>query len=268
MSGIVNVSSGWHAVDDNAAEVARYLETASRMLAGMKHKSLDMLKLSNGDSVLDVGWGLGHDAEAILADTHGRVVGIDSSQELFSKAIDRTQALTPRPEFYVGDALALSFEENTFDGCRIDRALQHLKTPAQAVAEMVRVTRPQGRVSIFDTDWHTLAIAGGDVAVAQAVTHQMAFVASSQGDIGRRLVQLLIDAGCEDVDMEAGVLMVRDLATADFALHIRSSLEAAIIDGAIPRDAGERWWEAVQELDARGGFVATITEVICGATVR
>ena len=79
---------------------------------------------------------------------------------------------------------------------------------------------------------------------------------------------MLIDAGCEDVDVKAEVLMVRDLATADFALHIRSSLEATIIDGAIPRDAGERWWQAVQELDARGGFVTTITEVICGATVR
>ena len=72
MSGIVNVSSGWHAVDDNAAEVARYLETASRMLAGMKRKSLDMLKLSNGVSVLDVGCGLGHDAEAILAEIGGK----------------------------------------------------------------------------------------------------------------------------------------------------------------------------------------------------
>jgi hypothetical protein len=33
MSGTVNESSGWRAVDDDAAEVARYLETASRLLA-------------------------------------------------------------------------------------------------------------------------------------------------------------------------------------------------------------------------------------------
>jgi ubiquinone/menaquinone biosynthesis C-methylase UbiE len=267
MSGIVNDSSGWRAVDDDAASVARYLETASKMLAMMKRKSIEMLRLSKGVSLLDVGCGLGQDAELILAETGGRVVGIDASQELIMKATDRTQMLTPRPEFYVGDALALQFDDNTFDACRIDRVLQHLQAPAQAVAEMVRVTRPQGRVSAFDTDWHTLCITGGDIAVAQAVTRQRAFIASSQGDIGRRLVQLLADAGCDDVEVVVDVLLVRDLATANFALHLRSTLEAAISDGAVMRDAGEQWWDAVQALDARGQFFASVNEVICGATV-
>jgi cyclopropane fatty-acyl-phospholipid synthase-like methyltransferase len=61
MSGIVTDSSGWRAVDDDAAEVARYLETATRLLAVAKRRSIDMLRLSNGASVLDVGCGLGHD---------------------------------------------------------------------------------------------------------------------------------------------------------------------------------------------------------------
>lgn len=127
MSGIVTDSSGWRTVDDDAAEVARYLETATRLLAVVKRRSIDMLRLSNGASVLDVGCGLGHDAEAILAETGdaGRVVGIDASQELITKAIDRTQLLAHRPEFHVGDALALEFDDNTFDACRIDRVLQH-----------------------------------------------------------------------------------------------------------------------------------------------
>ena len=34
------------------------------------------------------------------------------------------------------------------------------------------------------------------------------------------------------------------------------------------RDAGEQWWEAVQELDARGQFFASVNNVICVATVR
>ena len=75
MSGIVNASSGWRAVDDDAAEVAGYLETVTRLLAVFKRKSIDMLRLSNSASVLDVGCGLGHDAEAIVAETGGRVVG-------------------------------------------------------------------------------------------------------------------------------------------------------------------------------------------------
>ena len=53
MSGIVTDSSGWRTVDDDAAEVARYLETATRLLAVVKRRSIDMLRLSNGASVLE-----------------------------------------------------------------------------------------------------------------------------------------------------------------------------------------------------------------------
>jgi ubiquinone/menaquinone biosynthesis C-methylase UbiE len=250
--------------------VTRYLELVTRLLDVMKRKSIDMLRLQPGASVLDVGCGLGHDAEAILGAVGpaGRVVGIDTSQDLIEKAIERTQAIFPRPEFRAGDALALEFADNTFDACRTDRVLQHLNDPARAVMEMVRVTRPGGRVSALDVDWHTLAIAGGDITVAQAIARQHAFIASSQGDIGRRLVQLLMDAGCDDVDVDAEVCLLRDLGTANFALHIRSMLEAAITGGAIARDMGEAWWEAVQELDARGRFFASVNGVICAGTVR
>jgi len=61
---------------------------------------------------------------------------------------------------------------------------------------------------------------------------------------------------------------LRDLNTANFALHIRGTLDAAMTDGAIAREAGEQWWEAVQELDARGQFLATVNNLIYVATVR
>jgi len=270
MSGIVTSSSGWRAVDSDSVEIARYLELSTRLLDVMKRKSIDMLKLQPGYSVLDVGCGVGHDAEAILAIVWpaGRVVGIDAGQELIEKAIERTKAKFPRPDFRIGDALALEFADNTFDASRVDRVLQHLNDPALAIAEMVRVTRPGGRVAALEPDWHTMIIAGGDVEVAQAVTHRFASVRVSQGNIGRRLVQLLLDAGCENADVDAEVLLLRDLGTANYVMHIRTTLEAAMADGAITPDKGEAWWTAVQELDARGQFFASVNGVICGGTIR
>jgi ubiquinone/menaquinone biosynthesis C-methylase UbiE len=119
----------------------------------------------------------------------GRVVGIDASQELIAKAIERTRARSRRLEFQVGDALALDFADDTFDACRIDRVLQHLHEPARGVAEMARVTRPGGRLCAHEPDWHTMTIAGGVVTLAQAVARQQSCVATCQGDIGRRLIQ-------------------------------------------------------------------------------
>jgi SAM-dependent methyltransferase len=270
MSGIETGSVGWRAVDNDSGEATRYLELAARVLDVMKRKSIDSLRLQLGAAVLDIGCGLGRDAERMLGAVGpaGRVVGIDASQDLIRQAIERTQATAPRPEFRLGNALALDFDDNTFDACRIDRVLMHLEEPAPAVTEMTRVTRPGGRVSVLDSDWYTLIIAGGDVAVAQAVSRQVACVSIRQGDIGRRLVELMMDAGCDDVDVDAEPLVLRDLGTANDMMYIRRMLEAAIMGGAIARDTGEAWWEAVRELDARGRFFASVTSMICTGTVR
>ena len=263
------MSEAWRRLKRDPEQVIRYLDSATQRLNAMKRKSIDMLRLQPGSSVLDVGCGLGGDAEIIssVVGSTGRVVGIDPDRDLVTKAIERTQAIFPRPEFYVGNALGLEFADNTFNASRTDRVLQHLHDPARAVAEMIRVTRPGGRVSILDVDWHTLSIAGGDIAVAREVTWHTAQVTSRQGDIGRRLIQLLMDARCGDVEVDPNVSLFRRLGTADFILQIRSTLEATISSGAIVREAGEIWWRSVQELDARNCFFASVNIVICAGTV-
>ena len=50
--------------------------------------------------------------------------------------------------------------------------------------------------------------------------------------------------------------------------EIRARLDAAVSDDALSRDAGEAWWDAVRELDARGRFYASVNGVICAGTVR
>jgi hypothetical protein len=41
-----------------------------------------------------------------------------------------------------------------------------------------------------------------------------------------------------------------------------------VTGGAIPHEAGEAWWDAVQELDAADRFYASVNGVICAGTVR
>ena len=45
-------------------------------------------------------------------------------------------------EFQTGDALALPFEDGTFDAARSDRVLMFLNDPQKALSELVRVTKP------------------------------------------------------------------------------------------------------------------------------
>jgi SAM-dependent methyltransferase len=75
--------------------------------------------------------------------------------------------------FSVGDACSLDEPDDSFDAARSERTLQWLVDPAAAVAEMVRVLRPGGRVSLIDTDWSTFTIDVGDDSLAALVRDAM-----------------------------------------------------------------------------------------------
>ena len=112
------------------------------------HRSLAAL-LSPGNSVLDVGCGVGSIAAgvAMRVGPTGRVVGVDRDSALL--AIARSSHSLPNLRFEEGDALKLGYE-NRFDVVSASRVLQWISDPASAVREMARATKPGGRVAILD----------------------------------------------------------------------------------------------------------------------
>lgn len=70
-----------------------------------------------------------------------------------------------------------------------------IRTPVAAVAETARVVRPGGRVSLIDTDWSTFTIDIGDDDLASKVRNAMRTERGRPSNIGRRLAQLLKEAG-------------------------------------------------------------------------
>ena len=101
-----------------------------------------------------------------------------------------------------------------FDGCRIDRVLQHIADPAAAIGEMVRVLRPGGVLVAFDNDWETLTVDSADRALTRTVLNAWCDRFPS-GWIGRRLVALFLHAGLGDVVTYPKTLVLRDLDVAD-----------------------------------------------------
>jgi ubiquinone/menaquinone biosynthesis C-methylase UbiE len=99
-----------------------------------------------GERALDVGTGAGALALA-LAPLVREVVGVDREPALLEKARERAPA---NATFVEGDATALPFPDAAFDLVATLRTLHHIHRPELAVAELVRVTRPQGRVLVVD----------------------------------------------------------------------------------------------------------------------
>ncbi len=103
--------------------------------------------LETGGSAIDVACGTGKLSVA-LADRvgpFGRVVGVDLS----ARMIDRARATSGdivQLEFGVANALALPFEDASFDAATIAFGLRNLVDYEAGFRELARVVRPGGRV--------------------------------------------------------------------------------------------------------------------------
>jgi SAM-dependent methyltransferase len=162
----------------------------------------DRLKLGGGQRLLDVGCGLGEAALALAEDlgNDGEVVGVDVSEEMLRVARAKASAAERRVRFTVGDACALDEPNDYFHAVRCERTLQWLANPLAAVTEMARVVRPDGRISLIDTDWSTFTIDVGDDDLADRVRKAMGTERGRPSNIGRRLRDLVRAVGCEPLD--------------------------------------------------------------------
>jgi ubiquinone/menaquinone biosynthesis C-methylase UbiE len=109
--------------------------------------------VKNGDRVLDVGTGTGSLAAALEASMPAsEVIGVDPSEGFVAYA--QRNAKSARVHFEVGDAQALKFKDASFDNSLALLVLNFVPDHDKAIAEMRRVTRPQGIVSacVWDYD--------------------------------------------------------------------------------------------------------------------
>jgi demethylmenaquinone methyltransferase / 2-methoxy-6-polyprenyl-1,4-benzoquinol methylase len=99
-----------------------------------------------GDLVLDIAAGTGTSSRAFTT-TGARCVACD-----FSRGMLRAGARKPaeRVTFVAGDALALPFADRRFDVVTISFGLRNVAGTDAALAEMLRVTRPGGRLVICE----------------------------------------------------------------------------------------------------------------------
>jgi ubiquinone/menaquinone biosynthesis C-methylase UbiE len=98
------------------------------------------------ERALDAGCGTGALAYAFAAHVR-EVVGVDVSEEYVEAAREHAP---PGCTFEVGDATALAFPYGDFDLVGCLRVLHHVRRPELVVAELARVTRPDGRILLAD----------------------------------------------------------------------------------------------------------------------
>lgn len=98
-----------------------------------------------GESVLDIAAGTGTSSEP-FADAGVRVVPADFSLGMLQ--VGRTR----RPDlgFTAADAMRLPFADASFDAVTMSFGLRNVSDPARALRELLRVTRPGGRLVVCE----------------------------------------------------------------------------------------------------------------------
>ena len=172
---------------------ARLLMGLSGPGTGEEHRmALEMLSIEPGDRVLDVGCGPGNfSRDFAAAASEGLVVGIDASASMLETAV--RESGDPNVAYVRGDAGALPFRDACFDAVCCFAALYLIEQPARALAEIVRVLAPGGRVALLSSCSRGPLPASATNAVVRPLSGVRVFG-------GDELTGALADAGLVEVE--------------------------------------------------------------------
>ncbi|MCR2812557.1 bifunctional demethylmenaquinone methyltransferase/2-methoxy-6-polyprenyl-1,4-benzoquinol methylase UbiE [Microbacterium sp. zg.Y1090] len=101
-----------------------------------------------GQRILDLAAGTGASSVALAA-SGAEVVAADFSPGMIAEGRRRHGAV-PNLSFVEADATALPFADDTFDAVTISFGLRNVADPQKALAEMLRVTAPGGRIVVCE----------------------------------------------------------------------------------------------------------------------
>lgn len=195
-------------VMESEGEARRLAEQARALPV---HSHLITTGLAPGMKALDAGCGPGV-ITAAIADVVGRqgsVLGIDLHAQRLEEARAHCAPL-PQCSFLQGDVRKLELPENTFDYVWCQFVMEYLSQPAEAVAELIRVTRPGGRLVVSDVD--ALGLHNWPVSpeLAQGCQKFVAALAAVGLDLhaGRKIFHLFRRAGLEQVRVHLAPLWV------------------------------------------------------------
>ena len=118
-----------------------------------KEAMMDWLAPRSGQKLLDVAGGTGDIAFKFLKRAgSGHATVLDLTEPMLTEGRKRAEAgkMADSLDWVVGDAMALPFENSTFDVYTVSLGIRNVTRPQDALAEAYRVLKPGGRLMVLE----------------------------------------------------------------------------------------------------------------------
>ncbi|MFQ6029882.1 MAG: methyltransferase domain-containing protein [Dehalococcoidia bacterium] len=224
----------------------------------VREEYLRLLGLAPGERVLDLGCGTGVVTRAIAERVapDGQAIGVDTSPALLAMAREYADAAGTGGlvRFEEGDCRALSYADASFDVVIAATVLAHVPDAERALAEMVRVTRPGGRLGVFDFDGDSFLVSHPDRELTRRIMASFSDNTAVNGWLARQLPGLLLGLGLTDVRVRAFLPLEREEGSFHAGLAERAAGVAAQVS-AITSVERDRWLDELHSEIAAGNFL-------------
>jgi SAM-dependent methyltransferase len=215
-----------------------------------------LLGVAPGEHALDVGCGSGAVTRTLARRVMpgGRAVGVDTSPALLkiARELASEAGLGAIIEFKEGDCRALPFPDASFDAVVAATTLSHVPDAGRALREMVRVTRPGGRVGVFDIDGDMTLFAHPERELTRRIVAAFSDQGWVNGWLVRGLPTLFADLGIVNVRTQGFMPLESE---GYYANRAERSAEVAVQTGAITSGEQARWLQALRaEIAAKRFF--------------